>query len=365
MDEKGLKLLSIAATKPKGKVAGMLAEAGVNICPIEEDEGNVDCYVLSDRLAVERRTGSTFLQGIQDKTLFTSAIFLREHFAIPILIVEGHVNYDYTLFSPQAIRGALTSMLLEYGMSVLSTVDQEDTAAILGMLARQEQIGIPEISLIPKRKAADLPDLQRRVVEMLPGCGRVMARDLLQTFGSVTKVVEATEADLRQVHGIGNKKAAEIYKVLHADYEALDTERNLEDAIEAEPGLLFDPSYTLLARQHYIFSEGDERHIVDLVFVNETGGTLELVELKRGKLNGEHEAQLQRYMDHAGESPVLHACLDAGCALRGVLATATDCAYKPRNRHIRTVIVDEKEAIQVLKTLRSERVNSPDNASAD
>ena len=356
MHEKGPGLLSIAATKPKGKIAVMLAEAGISICPIEEDEGNVDRYVLSDRLAVERRTGNTFLQGIQDKSLFTSAIFLREHFAVPILIVEGHVNYAYTLFSPQAIRGALTSMMLEYGMSVLSTVDQEETAALLGMLARQEQIGIPEISLIPKRKAVDLADLQRRVIEMLPGCGRVMARDLLQTFGSVAKVLEATEADLQQVRGIGSKKAAEIYKVLHADYDALDTERNLEDAIEAAPELLFDPSYTLLARQHYIFTEGAERHIVDLVFVNEAGGTLELVELKRGKLNSEHEAQLQRYMDHAGESPVLQACLDAGCALRGVLATATNCTYKPHNRHIRTVIVDEQKAIQVLKSLRTKRV---------
>ncbi len=66
MNEKGLGLLSIATTKPKGKTALLLAEAGIDICPIEEDEGNVDRYVLSDRLAVERRTGSTFLRGIQD-----------------------------------------------------------------------------------------------------------------------------------------------------------------------------------------------------------------------------------------------------------------------------------------------------------
>ena len=356
MDENRLSMLSIAVTKPKGKVAAALAESGIHLRPIEEDEGNVDRYVLSDRLVVERRTGSTFLRGIQDKTLFTSAIFLREHYAIPILIVEGKVNYEYTLFSPQAIRGALTSMMLEYGINVLATTDLEETAALLGMLARQEQIGIPEISLIPKRKAVDLPDLQRRVVEMLPGSGRVMARELLQTFGSVERLVRATEVELRQVRGIGRKKAAEMYKVLHAEYEALDTERILEDAIEAEPGLLFDASYTLLARQHYIFSEGDERHIVDLVFVNKAGGNLVLVELKRGKLNSEHEAQLERYMAHAEESTVLKACLDAGCTLRGVLATAEPCAYKPRNKNIRTMIVDEQRAIQVLKRLRSERM---------
>jgi ERCC4-type nuclease len=356
MDDKRLRLLSIAVTKPKAKAAMLLAEAGIKVCPIEEDEGNVDRYILSERLAVERRTGSTFLRGIQDKTLFTSAIFLGEHYVVPILIVEGQVNYEYTLFNPQAIRGALTSMMLEYGINVLSTTDLEDTVALLTMLARQEQIGIPEISLIPKRKAVDLPDLQRRVVEMLPGSGRVMARDLLQTFGSVERLVGATEAELRQVRGIGRKKAEEMHKVLHAEYMALDTERNLEDAIEAEPTLLFDCSYTLLARQHYIYSEGDTRHIVDLVFVNEAGGNLVLVELKRGKLNSDHEEQLQRYLTHAEESPILKACLDAGCTLRGVLATAEPCTYKPRNKSINTIIVNEQKAIQVLKWLRLERL---------
>jgi NAD-dependent DNA ligase len=247
-------------------------------------------------------------------------------------------------------------MMLEYGINVLATTDLDETAALLGMLARQEQIGIPDISLIPKRKAVDLADLQRRVVEMLPGCGRVMARELLQTYGSVERLVHATERGLQQVRGIGRKKAAEIYKVLHAEYAALDTEKNLEDAIEAEPELLLDSSYTLLARQHYIFSEGEQRHIVDLVFVNEAGGELVLVELKRDKLNSEHETQLQGYMEHAAESPVLKACLDTGCVLRGVLATAEQCVYKPKKKDISTVIVDEQRVIEVLKRLRFKRL---------
>ena len=59
--------LTVSATKPKGKPASMLAEMGIGIVPILEDEGNVDRYVLSKRLAIERRTGSSFLRGIMDK----------------------------------------------------------------------------------------------------------------------------------------------------------------------------------------------------------------------------------------------------------------------------------------------------------
>lgn len=334
----------------------MLAEMGINIIPIEEDEGNVDRYIISERLVIERRTGSTFLRGIMDKTLFTSAIYLREHFTIPILIVEGEVNYEYTMFDPQAIRGALSSMMLQYGVNVLSTSDVEDTVKLIAMIARQEQIGIPEISLIPKRKAADLADMQRRVIEMLPSCGRVIARDLLQYFGRVKRVVNATEEELRKVRGIGKKKSAAIYKVLNAEYESVDTERNLEDAIQAAPELLFEPPITLLDRQHYIYTEEKERHIVDLVFFDPNADELILVELKRGKLRSEHYDQIRRYLDHAHESPLLRSFLEKGTKMRGILATVEECKFKPKTEDVSVNIVDKKQTIEVLKQLRNHRL---------
>ena len=359
----------------------MLAEMGLTIAPVIEDEGSVDRYILSKRLAIERRTGSSFLRGIMDKTLFTSAIYLREHFDIPILIVEGEVNYGYTLFDPQAIRGALSSMMLLYGLNVLSTPNIEETVNLIAMMARQEQVGIPEISLIPKRKTTDLADMQRRIVEMLPGCGMVMARDLLQTFGSIRRIVNATEEEFRSIRGIGAKKAAEIVEVLNAEYEAVDTERDLEDAVEAAPELLFKQSVTLLARQHPICSEPQkcihrnqvfvknlvsekERHIVDLVFLDsvprrrDEADELILVELKRGKLTREHYSQLRRYLDHAHKSQLLRAFLDKGAKLRGILATVEECKFDPKDADVCVCIVDKKQAIEVLKQLRNRRLES-------
>jgi len=184
--------ITVAATKPTRKIARDLQKHGIRVVPIAEDEGNVDRYVLSKRLVVERRTGSGFVTGIMDKTLFTSAIYLREHFRIPVLIVEGRVNYEYSMMDPQAVRGAMSSMLLQYGVSVLATENADETAALIGMMAGQEQIGIPEISLVPKRKATTLDDMQRRVIEMLPGCRMVLARELLQHFGSVRRIAETT-----------------------------------------------------------------------------------------------------------------------------------------------------------------------------
>lgn len=336
----------------------MLAEMGICIVPIEGDEGDVDRYILSKRLAVERRTGGSFLNGIKDKTLFTSAIYLREHFQIPVLIVEDDEAHEYSMFNPQAVRGALSSMMILYGVSVLATPDVDETVALIAMMARQEQIGIPEISLIPKRKAVDLPGLQRRVVEMLPGCGRVMARELLQHFGSVRRIADATEDELRSVRGIGAKTAREIVKVVAADYEAVDTEKNLEDAIEAVPELLFPQPAALLARQHLIYTDAKDRHIVDMVFLDPAANELILVELKRGRLIADHVLQLRRYLDHAAQSKLLRGLIGKGATLRGILATVEPCELDPEDPDAAVQIVDRDLVIEVLKELRRLRLNA-------
>jgi len=346
-----LSALTIAATKPQGKIARQLAKLGIAIQPIEEDEGNVDRFLIDQHLAVECRTGSSFLKGIMEKTLFTSAIYLREHFSIPVLIVEGKVNYEYSMMDPQATRGALSSMLLQYGLNVLSTVDTEETVQLIAMMARQQQIGIPDISLVPKRKAASLSDMQRRVVEMLPGCGMVMARELLQHFGSVQRIATATVDEFRQMHGIGAKKAQEIVGVLTAEYEAVDTEQQIEEAIEANPEILFGRPLPLIDRQHFIYTDEQERHIVDLVFHDPEANDLILVELKRDRLGPSHEKQLIRYLDNVRESDLLRNYLDRGAGLKGILATVEESDFTPKRKEIEVIIVDRQKIIDHLKRI--------------
>ena len=360
-----LSTLVVRATKPKSQAARLLADQGLQIMPVAEDEGNVERFVISDSLAVDRRTGSSLLNGIMDKTLFTCAIYLREHFALPVLILEGEVNYEYRGFDPQAVRGALSSMVLEYGLTVLSTRDLDETAHMLIMMARQEQVGIPEISLIPKRKATSLADMQRRVVEMLPGSGRVMARELLQHFGSVDRVAQASEDELCDLKGIGRKKARDMRQVLSAPYEAVDTERQIEDAIEVDPSLLFDAPVNLLARQHHIYDDDDDRHIVDMVFHDPAADTVILVELKRGRLEASHRRQLRRYLDHAAESDLLRRHLDGGSALQGILASPEAAGLKPGHDDIAVREVDAERVIEILVRLRQARLGLDTSESPD
>ncbi len=349
--------MRIWASKLESGICTRLVEKGIDVLPIEDDLGTAELYVVSERVAVERRTSSSFLNGIADKTLFARAIDLGERFQVAALIVEGNDrSASCRAFHPQAVRGALCSMLLVYGLSVLTTPDEDETAALIAMMARQEQGGVPEISLTPKRKAVDLADMQRRVVEMLPGCGLEVARNLLQHFGSIERIVRAAEEELCEARGVGPKTAADICQVLRAEYDAVDTERDLEDAIAAAPELLFGHEVALIARQHPIQTSAQERDVVDLVFLDQDARQLVLVELKRGELEPAHEAQLERYLAHAGESPMLRDLMEGGVQLRGVLATTVPCDYQPFDtRRISVQVIERDRAIQVLRRLRRDR----------
>jgi len=206
---------------------------------------------------------------------------------------------------------------------------------------------------VPKRRVQDLPDMQRRVVEMLPRCGLTVTRNLLWHMGSIAQIARASEEELCAVPGVGPKTASAIHRVLHATYGAIDTERDLEDAIEAAPELLFDREVSLLARQHTIRISPHERGVIDMVFYDGRANELVLVELKYGVLEAAHEAQLGRYLAHAHQSPLLRDFLECGAEVRGILATATPCDFEPSDPSRVTVcIVDREAAIEVLKRLR-------------
>jgi Fanconi anemia group M protein len=59
---------------------------------------------------------------------------------------------------------------------------------------------------------------QQFIMEGLPNVSAVLAKRLLQSFGSVKAVVNASEEELCTVQGIGKNIAAEIVKVLSSEY---------------------------------------------------------------------------------------------------------------------------------------------------
>jgi ERCC4-type nuclease len=348
--------LVVHCSKPEGPVAQILGAKGIAVRPLDAPE-KLDRYGLSDRVAIDRKTVIDFVNAIADRRLFVDAIDLGESYDLGIALIEGEDLYgSVRSFHPNAIRGALSALMIQYGLSVLRTDSDRETAALIAMMAQHEQEGVPEISLHPKRKAVDLPDMQRRVVEMLPGAGLVVARALLQRFGSIRRIVGASDEELIAVRGLGPKKVAEIRGVLDAEYEAIDTERDVEDAISRDPSILFPFPVVEVDRQHVLPGDARERWVPDMVYVSEEQKALYIVELKRGQLTDDHLDQLATYLDEAPRSELISAFVSEGYTLRGILASPAGAALEAKDRRIEIKVLPEEPILAALKAMRDERL---------
>ena len=175
-------------------------------------------YQVSDEVVIERKTAKDFVDSIIDKRLFKQARELSEEFKRPLLILEGDDIYNGMLH-PNAVRGTLAAIAIDFGISIIPTRNSQDTAAMIKRIAVREQNGEKTpIQIRTDKKPTSLWEQQLFIVESLPNIGPVNAKNLLQHFGSVEKVLNASENELMEVEGIGKKTANNIRKVVESEY---------------------------------------------------------------------------------------------------------------------------------------------------
>ena len=180
-------------------------------------------YVLSDRVAVERKSIEDFLSTLLDgdRSLFEQAGDLVQHYARPVLILEGEGDlYAERNVHPNAIRGALASLAVDFGVSILWSRNEADTADLLETIATREQADEDrEISVHGEKASKTLAEQQEYVVASIADIGPVTARSLLQALGSVEAVLTAPKEELLEVEGVGEVTADRIREVVGTEYE--------------------------------------------------------------------------------------------------------------------------------------------------
>ncbi|NJF25004.1 DEAD/DEAH box helicase [Thermococcus sp. Bubb.Bath] len=175
-------------------------------------------YVVSEDVGIERKSANDFIQSIIDGRLFDQVDRLKRAYEKPVIIIEGNL-YGIRNVHPNAIRGAIAAVTLDWGVPILFSSGPEETAQFIYLLAKREQEERKkEVRVRSEKKALTLAERQRLIVEGLPNVSATLAKRLLKHFGSVERVFTATEEELQEVEGIGPKKAGEIRKVITAPY---------------------------------------------------------------------------------------------------------------------------------------------------
>jgi ERCC4-related helicase len=185
---------------------------------VEQERLDIADFLVSDRAAVERKQVSDFVDSIVDNRLFSQLTDLHQ-FDAPVIIIEGDNLYTHRDIHPNAIRGALASISMDHQIPILWTDGEKDTAETLASMAKREQEEEERnVAVRGNRSGKTEKELQKFVTAGLPDVNKKIAERLLEEFGSIEKVFTASEEELKQVHGIGDKKAEKIRSIVEADY---------------------------------------------------------------------------------------------------------------------------------------------------
>jgi Fanconi anemia group M protein len=200
-------------------VAQFLEKAGVNLILKNLEIGD---YVASDRVCIERKSTTDFLDSLINKrrNLFEQIHRLKEEYEKPLLIVEGESIYGQRNVHPNVVRAVMASIAVDFSVPIIQTRDEADTASLLYIIAKREQVpNKTEVNPHGKKPMASLKEQQEYLISALPTIGILTARNLLRRFKTIERIVTASKEELMEVEHVGEKTAELIKTVLTKEYE--------------------------------------------------------------------------------------------------------------------------------------------------
>ncbi len=199
----------VACDYREKKVINALKTFGAHI---SESPLSVGDFIVSDQVVIERKDHPDFVSSIIDGRLFDQARIMKKEFEKPVFIIEGSSNRNISI---NALKAAMSTLIINYGASVISTKNPKDTALTIYWIANKEQIGRNRpVSIKIGKKSKDLKKLKEQIISGIPGINSVISKRLLDKFGSIEGVFSASEDELKKVRGIGEKMAHNMRNIL-------------------------------------------------------------------------------------------------------------------------------------------------------
>jgi len=169
-------------------------------------------YIVSDRIAIERKSRDDFESSLISGRLFDQVSKLKSIYGRPVILIEG--NAPFERIDDRAILGALASLISENEVSIMFTKDKERTAEIVFAFARHEQVTKKRyVKEFKAKKKIDEEKIKQAMIESVYGIGPKTAKTILGRFPTIEKLAKASKADIQET--IGEKKGDMLWKVLN------------------------------------------------------------------------------------------------------------------------------------------------------
>lgn len=175
-------------------------------------------YIIGD-IAIERKTISDFVSSMLSKRLHRQMEEMKQ-FPRQMIVIEGmdtHPLQEFGNMNPNAVRGMILSVMLDFKIPVIFTKDCAETAEFLILLEKKQSAPQKEFSMMAKKRSSSIYEQQQFILESFPGIGPSTAKALLKQFGSVKSVMNADAEDLIKAK-LHENKAEAMKKIIETQY---------------------------------------------------------------------------------------------------------------------------------------------------
>jgi Fanconi anemia group M protein len=168
-------------------------------------------YDVGSRVIVERKSAGDLHESLRRGRLWPQLGRLRSTARTPCLLIEGvHLSGP---ISSASIKGALLAAS-DLGILVVRSTSRSDTADWLVALARRSTSApVHRVRPAYAQRAQPLgADIPQAMLAAVPGISAMTARRLLHAFGSVARVLAASDGELMRVEGMGPQRVQALRK---------------------------------------------------------------------------------------------------------------------------------------------------------
>ena len=199
---------------------------------VERRQLEVGDYLIND-IVIERKTASDFLNSIYSGRLYTQLKHLRESSSRPLLVIVGRIprirwikdkegrlipkglNYKEKAKRRDLFYTNLAISYLSFSIPVIYLRDQSEFISLVFSLYKRsfsEKRSTIPVKIKEKSKTEDYKLL---VFCSLPGIGGKLAKRLSREY-TLRSFFSLTEDQLREIEGIGDKKARRLYSLFNS-----------------------------------------------------------------------------------------------------------------------------------------------------
>jgi DNA excision repair protein ERCC-4 len=205
------------------RVPGLLRQAGA---VTDFAHLKVGDYVTSTETAIERKTIRDLLNSIYDGRLLVQCSDLVQHYAKPLIIIEGNIlnladessSLEDSLPNDRIylVSETLARVALDFRIPMINVPSAEYTSQLLlTMLNKTFEEGKNNGPLLKRIKKSNPVQVQQlSILSSLPGVGDILAVRMLRNFITPRRALTASAAELARIPGFGSARAIKVRKVL-------------------------------------------------------------------------------------------------------------------------------------------------------